>query len=87
MKPYDGQTVYWQGQYYYYWQGQWYPFSPPSQPNAIHGRYWYPGHYGPTGMWPLVEPLRLCHLLRVVRIEHEADVKIAVSGMTNDRCR
>jgi len=48
---YDGQTVYWQGQYYYYWQGQWYPFSPPSQPNAIHGRYWHPGHYGPTGMW------------------------------------
>jgi len=37
------------------------------------------------GRW--LSRYRLCHLLRVVRIEHEADVKIAVSGMTNDRCR
>jgi hypothetical protein len=33
----------------------------------------------------VVEPFRLLHLFRVVRIEHEADVKIAVTGMANDR--
>src|SRR5258708_6788565 len=35
---------------------------------------------------PLVEALRLRHLSWVVRIEHEADVKIAVACMANDRC-
>ena len=36
---------------------------------------------------PLAEAFSLRHLFWVVRIEHEADVKIAVSGMTNDRRR
>src|SRR5208283_3717697 len=32
-----------------------------------------------------VEPFNFRHLLRLVRIKHEDDVKVAVSGMTNDR--
>jgi hypothetical protein len=36
---------------------------------------------------PLVESFSLRHFFRIARIEHEADVKITVSGMANDRCR
>src|SRR5580693_2001257 len=34
----------------------------------------------------LVEPFSLRHFFRIVRIEHESDVKITVSGMANDWC-
>src|SRR6516164_1774213 len=36
---------------------------------------------------PLVEPFSLGHLLRFVRVEHESDMKIAVSGMSDNPCR
>jgi len=36
---------------------------------------------------PSIKPFGLCHLFGIVRIKHEANVKISVSGMANDRCR
>jgi hypothetical protein len=35
----------------------------------------------------LVEPFGLRHLLRLIRVEHEADVKIALSGTPDYPCR
>jgi hypothetical protein len=48
------------GQWYYYYDGKWWPVQAPNTPGdtpqppvttGIHGYYWYPGHYGPTGVW------------------------------------
>ena len=48
------------GQWYDYYDGRWWPVQAPNTPGdtpqppvttGIHGYYWYPGHYGPTGVW------------------------------------
>jgi hypothetical protein len=48
------------GHWYYYYDGTWWPVQAPNTPadtpqppvtTGIHGYYWYPGHYGPTGVW------------------------------------
>jgi hypothetical protein len=48
------------GQWYYYYNGTWWLVQAPNTPGdtpqppvttGIHGYYWYPGHYGPTGVW------------------------------------
>jgi hypothetical protein len=48
------------GQWYYYYDGRWWPVQAPNTPcdtpqppvtTGIHGYCWYPGHYGPTGVW------------------------------------
>ena len=35
----------------------------------------------------LIKPFGLCHLLRIIGVKHEANVKISISGVANDGSR
>jgi hypothetical protein len=48
---YEGQIVRYNGQVWRRQNGIWMPLTAPTIYEPTHGYRWYPGHYGPTGVW------------------------------------